>query len=53
MVTIDSKKLNELMERDSHIGFVIVKELAGLINSRLKDAKGLTLRRMMGARRSD
>jgi CRP/FNR family transcriptional regulator, cyclic AMP receptor protein len=49
VVTIDSRRLNELMERDSHIGFVVVKELAGLINNRLKEAKGLTLRRIMGS----
>jgi CRP/FNR family cyclic AMP-dependent transcriptional regulator len=49
VITIDGKRLNELMERDSHIGFVVVKELAGLINNRLKEAKGLTLRRMMGS----
>ncbi len=49
VVTIDGKRLNELMERDSHIGFVIVKELAGLINNRLKEAKGLSLRRLMGS----
>jgi CRP/FNR family transcriptional regulator len=49
LVTIDGKRLNELMERDSHIGFVILKELAGSLNSRLKDAKGLTLQRLMGS----
>ncbi len=49
LVAIDSERLNELMERDSHIGFVILKELAGLLNKRLKDAKGLTLQRLMGS----
>jgi CRP-like cAMP-binding protein len=49
VIAVDSKALNELMEENSHIGFVIVKELAGIINHRLKDAKGLTLRRLMGS----
>jgi CRP/FNR family transcriptional regulator len=49
LVAIDGKRLNELMERDSHIGFVILKELAGALNKRLKDAKGLTLQRLMGS----
>jgi len=49
VVTIDSKALNELMEQDSHIGFVVMKALAGMINRRLKEAKGLTLRRIMGS----
>ena len=49
LVAIDSKRLCELMERDSHIGFVILKELAGSLNRRLKDAKGLTLQRLMGS----
>jgi len=49
LLAIDSKRLNELMERDSHIGFVILKELAGSLNKRLKEAKGLTLQRLMGS----
>lgn len=49
LVAIDSGRLNELMERNSHIGFVILKELAGSLNRRLKDAKGLTLQRLMGS----
>jgi len=49
LVAIDSTKLNELMERDSHIGFAIMKELAGSINTRLKEAKGLTFQRTMGS----
>jgi len=49
VIAIDSKALNELMEQESHIGFVIMKELAGMINKRLKEAKGLTLHRIMGA----
>ncbi len=49
LVVIDSKQLNALMERDSHIGFVILKELAGSLNKRLKDAKGLNLQRFMGS----
>ena len=49
LVAIDGKKLNALMEYDSHIGFVIMKELAGAINRMLKEAKGLTLHRLMGS----
>jgi len=49
LVVIDSKRLNELMEHESHIGFVILKELAGSLNKRLKDTKGLTLQRLMGS----
>jgi CRP/FNR family transcriptional regulator, cyclic AMP receptor protein len=49
LVTIDGKGLNQLMERDSHMGFVILKELAGSLNKRLKDAKGLNLQRLMGS----
>jgi len=49
VIAVDSKALNELMEQNGHIGFVIVKELAGMINRRLKDAKGLTLHRLMGS----
>lgn len=49
LVAIDSKGLNELTQRDSHFGFVIMKELAGSINKRLKEAKGLTLQRLMGS----
>jgi len=49
LVAIDSAKLNDFMERDSHVGFVIMKELAGSINKRLKEAKGLTFQRTMGS----
>jgi CRP-like cAMP-binding protein len=49
LVAIDSKRLSELMERDSHIGFVILKELAGSLNKSLRQAKGLTLQRLMGS----
>jgi CRP-like cAMP-binding protein len=49
LVAIDSQQLNELMEQNSHVGFVIMKELAGSISKRLKVAKGLTLQRLMGS----
>ena len=49
VIAIDSKALIELMEQDSHIGFVVMKDLAGKINNRLKEAKGLTLHRLMGS----
>jgi CRP-like cAMP-binding protein len=49
LIGVDSKRLNELMEENSHVGFVIMKELAGAINNLLKDAKGLTFQRLMGS----
>ena len=49
LIAVDSKQLNELMEKDGHIGFVIMKELAGAINTMLKEAKGLTFQRLMGS----
>ena len=49
LLAIDSKKLKDLIEQDSHMGFVIMKELAGSINKRLKEAKGLTFQRIMGS----
>ena len=48
VIAIDSKGMNELMEQDSHIGFVVMKELAGMINYRLREAKDLHLPRIMG-----
>jgi CRP/FNR family transcriptional regulator len=49
LLAIDSKKLKNLIEQDSHMGFVIMKELAGSINKRLREAKGLTFQRIMGS----
>ena len=49
LIAIDSAPLNKWLEEDSHVGFVIMKELAGLISKRLKEAKGLTLKRIMGS----
>ena len=49
LMAINSASLKELMEQDSHIGFVIMKELAGSINKRLKESKGLTFKRIMGS----
>jgi len=49
VLAIDSQVLNALMEQNAHVGFVIVKALASMINRRLKEAKGLTLRRIMGS----
>lgn len=48
IVAIDGKAMNELMEQDSHVGFVVMKGLAGMINNRLKEAKGLQIPRIMG-----
>jgi len=49
LIAIEGKALNAWMEQDSHVGFVIMKELAGSINKRLKEAKGLTFQRIMGS----
>jgi len=49
VIAIDGKGLNELMEQDSHIGFVVMKGLAEVISQRLKEAKELRLDRTMGA----
>ena len=49
LITIDGPELNHLLEADSHIGFVVMKALAGAINRMLRDAKGLTLQRLMGS----
>jgi len=49
VVAIDSTQLNRLMEQNSHLGFVMMKELAGSINKRLREAKGLSFQRVMGS----
>lgn len=49
VIAIDGTGMNELMEQDNYIGFAVMKELAGLISQRLKEAKGLELGRTMGA----
>lgn len=49
LIAINGAELNELLETDSHTGFVVMKALAGAINKMLREAKGLTLRRLMGS----
>ena len=49
LVTISGPDLNDLLESDSHIGFEVMKALAGAISKRLREAKGLTLQRLMGS----
>jgi CRP-like cAMP-binding protein len=49
LITVDGEALEQLMEQDSHIGFVVMKALAGVIADRLRQAKELTLGRVMGA----
>jgi CRP-like cAMP-binding protein len=49
LITISGPELNNLLEADSHIGFVVMKTLAGAISNRLREAKGLTLKRLMGS----
>jgi len=48
LLAIDGKALSKVMEQDSHIGFVVMKELAGAIGQRLRQAKELTFDRVMG-----
>ncbi len=48
LIAIDGKAINELMEKDAHIGFVVMKELAGIVSQRLRQAKELRLDRIMG-----
>jgi CRP/FNR family transcriptional regulator len=48
LVAIDGGALNNLLEEDSHIGFVVVKALAEVINDRLRQAKELSFDRVMG-----
>ena len=49
LLAVDGNALSKLMEQDSHIGFVIMKELAGAIAMRLGQAKELKFDRVMGA----
>ena len=49
VIAIDGRALSELMEHDSHMGFVVMKELAGVIGDRLRKAEELTFDRVMGA----
>ena len=49
LIAIEGKALNQLMEQDSHIGFVVMKGLAEVIGQRLKEARELKLARTMGA----
>ena len=49
LIAIDGAQLTKLLERDSHLGFEVMKALAGAINKMLRDAKGLSLKRLMGS----
>ena len=48
LVAIDGEAMNDLMEQESHIGFVVMKELAKVISDRLRQAKELNFDRVMG-----
>lgn len=48
LIAIDGEALNDLLERDSHIGFVVMKQLAEVISERLRQAKELSFDRKMG-----
>jgi len=48
LIAIDGEALNDLLERDSHIGFVVMKQLAEVISERLRQAKELSFDRVMG-----
>ena len=48
LIAIDGEALNDVLEQDSHIGFVVMKELAKVISDRLRQAKELNFDRVMG-----
>lgn len=48
LIAIEGSDLNDIMEKNSHIGFVVMKELAEVIASRLRDARRLVGERVMG-----
>jgi CRP-like cAMP-binding protein len=49
LIAVDGEPLNDLLEQDSHIGFVVMKELAEVVSDRLRQAKELSFDRVMGA----
>jgi CRP-like cAMP-binding protein len=49
LIAIDGEALSNLLEQDSHIGFVVMKELAEVVSDRLRQAKELSFDRVMGA----
>ncbi|HNR96470.1 MAG TPA: cyclic nucleotide-binding domain-containing protein [Anaerolineae bacterium] len=49
LIAINGAELNQLLETDRHLGFAVMKALAGAINKMLREAKGLTLQRLMGS----
>jgi len=48
LVAINGEALSDLLEQDSHMGFVVMKALAKVINDRLRQAKELSFDRVMG-----
>lgn len=48
LIAIEGSDLKGIMERDSHIGFVVMNKLAKVIASRLREAKKLIGERIMG-----
>jgi len=48
LMAIEGSDLNDIMEKNSHIGFVVMKNLAEVIASRLREAKRLVGERVMG-----
>ena len=48
LIAIEVSDLNDIMEKNSHIGFEVMKKLAEVIASRLREAKRLVGERVMG-----
>lgn len=48
VIVIEGSDLNDIMEKNSHIGFMVMKRLAKVIASRFRDAKKLVGERIMG-----
>lgn len=48
LIAIEGSDLNDIMEKNSHIGFVVMKKLAEVIASRFREAKKLIGERIMG-----
>lgn len=49
LVAIEGWALNQLLEQDSHIRFVVAKELAGIIGQRLRQANEQVFERAVGS----
>jgi len=48
VIAIEGSELNDIMEKNSHIGFVVMKRLAEVTASRFREAKKLVGERIIG-----